>query len=193
MSFEEILKLYEQQKTEPKVIPMGSDNKCDVDGSLFGVILDENNLHDKKERSSVKCMNRILTGKTELKAEDKTLRTLFIEYEIDKEGNGTFKPSGLSTTEAGTWRINIKRLVIELDTNFLRFCFDHRETFGFLIRPSEEDIWIGRGFLIPVCDLLDLHNCWEDYDAGEEFEYSLAKYFDADLFRKLNYKRLKIK
>jgi hypothetical protein len=84
-------------------------------------------------------------------------------------------------------------LVIELDTNFLRFCFDHRETFGFLIRPSEEDIWIGKGFLIPVCDLLDLHNCWEDYDAGEEFEYSLAKYFDADLFRKLNYKRLKIK
>ena len=190
MKFQDVIRLYEERKTQPKVIRMGEDKRFDVDGTKFGVILDETGLHDKKEGSSVRCMNRILSGKTELKAEDKTLKTLFIEYEIDEEGNGTFKPSGLSTTEAGTWRINVKRLVFELDTNFLRFCYEHRETFKFLIRPSEEDKWIGMGICIPVCDILNLHNMWEDYDAGEEFEYCYAKWFDADLFRKLNYERL---
>jgi len=190
MKFDDVIRLYEQQKTQPKVITMGADNKCDVDGSLFGVILDENNLHDKKEGSSVKCFNRILSGKTELKAEDKTEKTLFIEYEIDREGNGTFKPSGLSTTEAGTWRINVKRLVFEFDTNFLRFCYEHRERFKFLIRPSEEDRWIGRGICIPVCDLLNLHNMWEDYDGGENFEFCYAKWFEPEKLRKIIHNRL---
>ena len=190
MKFQDVIRLYEERKTQPKVIRMGEDNKFDVDGSLFGVILDETGLHDNKEGSSIKCFNRILSGKTELKAEDRTLKTLFIEYEIDKEGNGIFKPSGLSTTEAGTWRINIKRLVIELDTKFLRFCYDNRETFKFLIRPSEENRWIGMGICIPVCDILNLHNMWEDYDAGEEFEYCLARYFDKEKYQKMFTERL---
>ena len=173
-----------------RMIRMGEDNKCDIDGRLFDVMLDENDLHDKKEISSVKCFNRILTGKTELKAEDRTLKTLFIEYEIDKKGNSKFEPSGLSTTEAGTWRINIKRLVIELDTNFLRFCYEHRKTFGFMIRPSRENRWIGMGFCIPVCDILKLHNMWEDYDAGEEFEFCLARYFDEEKYKKMFAERL---
>jgi hypothetical protein len=190
MKFEEVIRLYEQQKTQPKVIRMGEDKRFDVDGTKFGVILDETGLHHKKEGSSVKCFNRILSGNTELKAEDKTLKTLFIEYEIDEEGNGTFKPSGLSTTEAGTWRINVKRLVFELDTNFLRFCYEHRETFKFLIRPSKDNKWIGRGICIPVCDLLNLHNMWEDYDRGEEFDFCLVRYFDEEKYKKMFTERL---
>jgi len=190
MKFEEVIRLYEQYDYLPKIIRMGEDKKFDVDGSKFGVLIDETGLHDKKEITSIRSFNRILSGKTELKAEDKTEKTLFIEYEIDEEGNGIFKPSGLSTTQAGTWRINVKRLVFEFDTNFLSFCYEHMDTFKFLIRPSEENKYIGRGFCIPVCDLLNFHNMWEDYDAGEEFEYCYAKWFEPEIFRKILYNRL---
>jgi hypothetical protein len=179
-----------------KVITLGDDKRFDVDGSLFGVVLQETDLHDSAELSSIKCFNRILTGKTELKAEDKTLKTLFIEYEIDQQGNGNFVPSGLSTTEAGTWRINIRRLVIEIDSQFLQFCYEHKDKFNFLIRPSKENKWIGRGFCLPIWNkdkpefnILNLHNMWEDYCAGEEFEYCYARYFDEQKYLQLLHKR----
>jgi hypothetical protein len=168
-----------------KIVELGNDRTHDVDGQKFGVMLKETDLHSSKELSSIKCMNRILTGKSELKAQDKTLKTLFIEHKEDTFNNGTFKPSGLSTTEAGTWRINIRRLVIEVDTNFLRFCYDNREFFNFRPSTSAKRGPKCTGFLIPVCDILDLHNMWEDYDAGDDFEMCYARYFDDELFRKL--------
>ena len=166
-----------------KVITLGDDKRFDVDGSLFEVVINENNLHSSKELSSIKRFNRILTGKTELKAQDKTLKTMFIEYKEDKYNNNTFAPSGLSTTEAGTWRINIRRLVIEVDTNFLKFCYDNRELFNFQIRASEQRGPKCTGFLLPVSDILDLHNMWEDYDGGEDFDYCYARYFDKEKYK----------
>jgi len=191
MNFEQVLRQHKLLPPQPKVIPMGTDHRFDVDGELIDIILDENDLFHKKELSSIKCFNRILSGKTEFKAEDKTLKTLFIEYQIDKKGNGQFIPSGLSISEAGIWRINIKRLVIEVDINFLRFCFDYKDKFGFQYRDSEtDDNHIGRGFLIPMSNLLNYHNVWEDYEAGEDLDICLAKYFNPDEYRRLIHKKL---
>jgi hypothetical protein len=103
-----------------------------------------------------------------------------IEYQIDKKGNSQFVPSGISITEAGTWRINIKRLVIELDTNFLKFCFKYKDKFGFIDRLSKERGPKGLGFLLPMSDLLNYHNVWEDYEAGEDLDLSIARYFNKE-------------
>lgn len=182
--------LYQYEQLSPKEIKMNEDDKFDIDGANIGAILDENDFYHKKEKSGLKCFNRILSGTTELKSEDKTLKTLFIEYEIDKQGNGTFQPSGINKTQAGTWRINIKRLVIELDTNFLKFCYENKERFQFLITESFEDKYIGRGFCIPMSDLLDIHNIWEDYDAGGNLELCIARYTNSEQYRKLIMKKI---
>jgi hypothetical protein len=180
-----------------KVITLGDDKRFDVDGSLFGVVLQETDLHSSKELSSIKRFNRILTGKTELKAQDKTLKTIFIEYEEDKRTVGTFAPSGLSVTEAGTWRINIRRLVIEIDTQFLQFCYENRELFKFQIRTSDKRGPKCTGFLIPVWNeiepefnILNFHNMWEDYCAGEDFNFCYARYFDKKKYGIMFAKRL---
>lgn len=182
--------LYQYDQLTPRIVKMNDDDKFDIDGANIGAILDEKDFFCKKEKSGLKCFNRILSGTTELKSEDKTEKTLFIEYEIDKKGNGTFEPSGIQKTEAGTWRINIKRLVIEVDVNFLKFCYQHKERFNFLITPSFEDKYIGRGFCIPMTDLLDIHNMWEYYEECNDLELSIARYTDQEKFRKLLSKKL---
>jgi hypothetical protein len=186
----DIYELMYQYQQSLSVVKMNDDYKYDIDGQNIGAILDENDVHCKKEKSGIRCFNRILTGTTELKSEDKTQKTLFIEYEIDKQGNGTFQPSGIKTSEAGTWRINIKRLVIEVDTNFLKFCYENKEKFQFLITNSFDDRYVGKGFCIPMTDLLDIHNIWEDYDAGDDLDLCIARYTNPEQYRKLIMKNL---
>ena len=192
MSFEEVLRQYELLKG-PAVIKMNDDHRFDVDGRLFGVILDENDLYHKKELTGTKCFNRLLTGTTEMKSQDVTRKTLFIEFEIDVEGNGTFKPSGLSVTEAGTWRINVKRLVFEFDVNFLQFCFKHKERFNFQVEPNFNKTYIGKGFLLPCKDIINLHNIWEHYEEYGDLEVAIAsvRQENLELERKAIWERLK--
>lgn len=147
-------------------IEMNNDYRYDVDLSLAGVKVDDNNLFSTKEKSSVDALNKVLSTTVELKSNDNAIYNLFIEFNCTKRDGITY-PSGIATTEAHIWRINVGELVYEFPTHFLKWVFNKRTELGIEERPiiNKTDLDV-TGMLVPASEIL---NYYHQYKKSEEY------------------------
>jgi hypothetical protein len=147
-------------------IEMNDDYRYDVDLSKAGIKVDENNLFSKKEQSSVNALNKVLSTTIELKSCDNARYNLFIEFNCTKRDKITY-PSGIASTEADIWRINVGELVFEFPTHFLKWIYKNRVELEIkespIINKTDLDV---TGMLVPVADILPLYN---RYKQSQEF------------------------
>jgi len=147
-------------------IEMNDDYRYDVDLSKAGIKVDENNLFSTKEKSSVNALNKVLSTTVELKSCDNARYNLFIEFDCTKKDN-IKRASGIATTEAHIWRINVGELVFEFPTHFLKWIYEKRAELEIkespIINKTDLDV---TGILLPVADILPLYT---GYKQSEEF------------------------
>jgi hypothetical protein len=147
-------------------IEMNNDYRYDVDLSQAGIKVDENNLFSTKEKSSVNALNKVLSTTVELKSCDNARYNLFIEFDCTRR-DGIKYPSGIATTEAHIWRINVGELVFEFPTHFLKWIYEKKEELDIkespIINKTDLDV---TGILLPVADLLPLYS---KYKQSQEF------------------------
>ena len=148
------------------IIEMNDDYRFDVDLSKAGIKVDENNLFSTKEKSSVNALNKVLSTTIELKSCDNAKYNLFIEFNCTKRDNITY-PSGIASTEADIWRINVGELVFEFPTHFLKWIYAKRAELEIkespIINKTDLDV---TGMLVPVADILPLYS---KYKQSQEF------------------------
>lgn len=137
---------------------MNDDYRYDVNLSNAGIKVDENNLFSKKEKSGVDALNKVLSTTIELKSCDNARYNLFIEFNCTKRDKLSY-PSGIASTEADIWRINVGELVFEFPTHFLKWIYLKREELGVkespIINKTDLDVM---GMLLPVADILPLYS-----------------------------------
>jgi hypothetical protein len=138
-------------------IEMNNDYRYDVDLSQANVKVNENNLFSTKEKSSVDALNKVLSTTIELKSCDNAKYNLFIEYNCTKRDNITYD-SGIASTEADIWRVNVGELVFEFPTHFLKWIYKNREVLEIKESPiiNKTDLAV-MGMLLPVGDILPLY------------------------------------
>jgi hypothetical protein len=147
-------------------IEMNDDYRFDVDLSKAKIKVDETNLFSKKEQSSVDALNKVLSTTVELKSCDNAKYNLFIEFDCTKK-DGIKYPSGIASTEAHIWRINVGELVFELPTHFLKWIYLNRVDLEIkespIINRTDLDV---TGILLPVCEVLPLYT---KYKQSQDF------------------------
>ena len=138
-------------------IEMNDDYRYDVDLSQAGIKVDENNLFSTKEKSSVDALNKVLSTTVELKSCDNAIYNLFIEFNCTKRDGITY-PSGIATTEAHIWRINVGELVYEFPTHFLKWLYFKKEELELKTSPiiNKTDLDV-TGMLVPAANILNLY------------------------------------
>ncbi len=151
---------------------MNDDYRYDVDLSQAGIKVDETNLFSKKEQSSVDALNKVLSTTVELKSCDNARYNLFIEFNCTKKDNITYA-SGIASTEADIWRINVGELVFEFPTHFLKWIYNNRVELEIkespIINKTDLDVM---GMLLPVCEILPLYT---RYKQSEEYRIKRLK------------------
>jgi len=147
-------------------IEMNDDYRFDVDLSKAGIKVDDNNLFSTKEKSSVDALNKVLSTTVELKSNDNAIYNLFIEFNCTKRDGITY-PSGIATTEAHIWRINVGELVYEFPTHFLKWIYLKKEELDIKTSPivNVTDLQV-TGMLVPASNILNLYH---QYKKSEEY------------------------
>lgn len=137
---------------------MNNDYRYDVDLSQAKIKVEDNNLFSIKEKSSVDALNKVLSTTVELKSNDNAIYNLFIEFNCTKRDGITY-PSGIASTEAQIWRINVGELVFEFPTDFLKWIYLKRAELGIkespIINKTDLDVM---GMLVPASDILNLYH-----------------------------------
>ena len=87
---------------------------------------------------------------------------MFIEYNCTKRDNVTY-PSGIASTEADIWRVNVGELVFEFPTHFLKYIYKNRVSLGIKESPikNKTDLDV-MGMLLPVGDILPLYSQYKN-------------------------------
>lgn len=148
------------------IIEMNDDYRYDIDLSKAGIKVDDNNLFSTKEKSSVDALNKVLSTTVELKSNDNAIYNLFIEFDCTKRDGITY-PSGIATTEAHIWRVNVGELVYEFPTHFLKWLYLKRKELNIKDSPivNVTDLQV-TGMLVPASDILNLYH---QYRKSEEY------------------------
>lgn len=144
---------------------LGKTGAYDMNTSQFEVQINENSRFSVGELPSIRAFNRILDCKIEFKSHVQTQKTgnLFIEFQIDNKGDDVLTASGLSTTEADLWFLNIsEHLQLTISTEMLKWFFDNRVKLELEEKSNEKtaDDHIGYGLIIPMWRLCELHNTY---------------------------------
>lgn len=166
-----------------KYIKMNGDNTHDFDFADAGVQIDSSTRFAKSEQPSIDLLNRILSSKIEMKSHMQTLNTtnLFIEFMIDNKGNGDLVPSGLNTTKAGMYFLNIDEMGLFLPVRFLKYLLKYKDKLGIEVRNNlrTADDHIGYGLIIPMEKLmqyyLKYHNAKSRKRTAEVYNASKKK------------------
>jgi hypothetical protein len=148
-----------------KVI-LNNDEKFDFSLAEFNIKFPTDGVHHPDELNAYKILQKLVDGTIEIKDHNKAMDTgnLFIEFKIDKKGDGVIKGSGLRTTKADYWLFNIGTGLIITETNFLKYCFNNRKKFSLRVTSnSYESNHIGYGFLIPISRINSLLNVYENF------------------------------
>ena len=150
-----------------KVI-LNDNEEFDFSLSEFEIKFPTDGVHHPAELNAYKILQLFVDGKVEIKDHNKAMHTtnLFIEYKLDKRGDGKIEGTGLRTTKADFWLFNMGKSLIIVETNFLKFCFNNRKDKLFNLRTADnkyEKNHIGYGMLIPIAKLPYLLGKYEDY------------------------------
>jgi hypothetical protein len=147
-------------------IEMNNDYRYDVDLSQAGIKVDDTDLFSAKEKSSVDALNKVLSTTVELKSNDNAIFNLFIEFNCTKRDGITY-PSGIATTEAHIWRINVGELVFEFPTHFLKWVYEKRLELEIKDSPiiNVTDLQV-TGMLVPAANILSYYH---QYKKSEEY------------------------
>lgn len=161
MNVYELYWLYDQLEPEVNKVKMNNDYKFDVDLSQLKVEIDNKDVHHLDEIPSINLLNKILSGKIEMKNHDTATQygNLFIEFIIRK--NNKFEFSGLSTTKADFWLFTIKDMAYFYPTEFLRYLKKNRKYLGLEVKNNDYELnYIGYGLIVPIAMIIDLYNKW---------------------------------
>jgi len=143
------------------------NSDCDFSLRNFNIKFPTDGVHHPAELNAYQILQKIVDGTVEIKDHNKAMDTgnLFIEYKIDKKGDGKLISSGLRLTKADYWLFNIGTGLIFTETNFLKHCFNNRNVFGLRTADNSkyETNHIGYGLLIPISRLPMLLKIYEQY------------------------------
>lgn len=141
-------------------LKMNDDYRYDVDLSQLNAQVEDSNPFSTRELPSINLFNKILRSKLEMKSHMQTLKTgnLFIEFQIDNKGDGVLVPSGISTSEADMWFLNIGDMALFLTDEFLKWIFANQDKYELKPKTNEKtaDDHIGHGLIIPFIRILEL-------------------------------------
>lgn len=144
-----------------RVLLMNDDHRFDVDMKQLQVKVEDNNPFSDRELPSINLFNAIISSKIEMKSHMQTLKTgnLFLEFEIDNRGNGVLDKSGLSTTEADFWFLNIGDMAIFLSYPFMKWMLDNRKRLKIEVKTNHKTAkdHIGHGLIIPMYRLMEIY------------------------------------
>ena len=145
---------------------LNNDEKFDFSLVNFKIKFPTDGVHHPAELNAYVILQKLVDGTIEIKDHNKSMDTnnLFIEFKIDKKGDGVITSSGLRTTTADYWLFNIGTGLIIVETNFLKYCFNNRKTFS--LRETNNDYelnHIGYGLLIPISRLTSLLKTYENF------------------------------
>jgi hypothetical protein len=151
-----------------KKIKLGKTGAYDIDTAQFGVQVDESSRFSDGELPSIRTFNRILNCKVEFKSHVQTNITgnLFIEFQIDNYGDGILKPSGISTSEADIWYLNISDdLQLTVSSDMLRWLLQNKEDLELEVKTNHKTAkdHIGYGLTIPMYRLMEVHMKYQYY------------------------------
>jgi hypothetical protein len=162
------------------------DNVCQID---------INTCHDKSELGAVFNFNSLHKKgtKIEFKSMDSTKFTFFIEYKIDKKGNGELEDSGIITTMADKYWISINDDIdYVIRTPFLKWLYKYRNELKIeegKVLPSTSKNWIGYGIYVPVDCIYEYQKMFVDYRQGVSIEEIVLKVIDPEGATKLATRR----
>lgn len=145
-----------------KYIKLGKTAGHDIDTAQFGVQIDEDSRFSDGELPSIRTFNTILNCTIEFKSHVQTNLTgnLFIEFQIDKYGDGNIRPSGLSLSDAQLWYLNISEdLQLFISTDMLLWFLDNKEDLEIEVKTNHKTAidHIGYGLKIEMYRLMELH------------------------------------
>jgi hypothetical protein len=187
MTYEEMLML--QQLQTSKYIEMNDNGDYDVILVEDVCQIDINTCHDKAELPAVISWNELhkKDSAIEFKSMPQTRYTFFIEYEVDRKGNGTYEPSGITNTKANHYWINLcEEIDFQIKPAFLKWLFKYKDELNLQTEPSTtSDRNVTTGMLIPVDCLFELIKLYIQYKQGISIEELKAKMTDPELHRKL--------
>jgi hypothetical protein len=153
-----------------RILETNDDYKFDVDLSQLLTMVDDKNLFHKKEESSFKSLNKLITNKVELKSQDRSKNFIWLEYGIVE--NGIYKDSGISTSEAEVYRITIGQVVLEFTSNYLKWLVLKREELDIPECKNNAENYIGYGINIPLAQILHYQ---KQYFQSQEYRKYLLK------------------
>lgn len=157
--------------------------------------IDLNTCHDKSELGAIFNFNSLHKAgtKIEFKSMDVTKFTFFIEYKIDKKGNGLLEDSGIITTLSDKYWISIgDDIDFILRTPFLKWLYEYRKEFKLeegKVLPSTSRNWIGYGIYIPVDCIFEYQKLYKEYRQGVSVEDLIVKIIDPEGYNKLAIRR----
>jgi hypothetical protein len=156
------------------MIKQNDNEKYDYDLGLEQKQLDRLNPFHPMEEESSSILEHIINSKIEMKHHDSTMTTgnILIEFKIDKQGNGTYVPSGLSLSESDYYFLNIGVAGVFLPVNFLKWIGRRHKRFKLKIVPNRrQDTYIGKGFLIPFGQLPYLLAFYHQEELNKELTF----------------------
>lgn len=198
MKFEEVITQYEMEQFKSKFITMGQNGECDIiiNNNIYQI--DINSCHVKSELGAIFNFNSLHKRgtKIEFKTMDATKFTFFIEYQIDRKGDGVLEDSGITTTLSDYYWISIgDDIDFILRTPFLKWIFKYRNELkmnGGTVLPTTSRNWIGHGIYVPVDYIYQLQKMFRDYKQGIGIEELISKLIETpEQHRKKLYNRLK--
>ena len=157
--------------------------------------IDINTCNDRSELGAIFNFNSLhkAGSKIEFKAMDATKFTFFIEYKIDKKGNGVLEDSGIIKTISDYYWISIgDDIDFILRTAFLKWLFKYRKELKLeegKVLPTTSRNWIGYGILIPVDCIYEYQKMYKDYRQGLSIDDLILRVIDPDGYNKLAIRR----
>lgn len=157
--------------------------------------IDINTCNDRSELGAIYNFNSLhkAGSKIEFKAMDVTKFTFFIEYKIDRKGNGEFEDSGIVKTISDYYWISIgDDIDYILRTPFLKWLFKYRKELKLeegKVLPTTSRNWIGYGIYVPVDCIYEYQKMYKDYRQGLTIDELILRVTDPDGYNTLAIRR----
>ena len=196
MNFEEVLRQYDLLSSQPKYIKMNDNGDYDIIIEEDIYQIDLNSYHDKSELPAIVQFNNLHKkgSKIEFKSMLETKFTFFIEYQVDKKGNGIYQDSGITNTKSDHYWISLgDDIDFIIKPSFLKWIFKYRKELKIDEGPSTtSDRNVTTGIYVPVDYIFQLLKMYREYQQGIGIEELISKLIETpEQHRKKLYNRLK--
>ena len=152
-------------------LEQNNDCKFDIDLAQHGRIeISRQGMHSAQYESvSIELLERLLNAKVEMKSNDTGMKTgnIFVEYQIQPKYTNEWQDSGIRTSEADFYVLNMGSSLLCYELDFLKFCYDKRERFKIPYDVTNNVHvyggvdYLGKGMLLKMANI---HNWLKFYE-----------------------------